>query len=363
MGVIRKSASVNAFGFSNHVYLTDDITTSYYSIQNGHKWSDDRSFSTLPGYDTGSGWSLNAGNGRDLIDASQSTGDNSLSGGNGKDTLIGGSGRDLLDGGNGDDTLTGQGENDVFVMSAGDDVISDFQFRRGETMSENIVIGFEDLVGPWGSFRGIPPDYAGFIWGGDIAVTVEDYLGVPGAIEVVETGSVYAANGFNDEVLIASPDINTDFDFVSADFAGRIGNTDVTIHAYDNGELVGTLAFRAFSFLKYHINFETRTVTNSIGEIIPLEFPGQDNRFSSIDQITITTGLEGPFAMDEFTIRKYATTDPDGDRIDVPDGFDVAGYLASAVDDGDGNAVLTDGSNSLTLIGIPASGVSADWFI
>lgn len=363
MGTARKPASVDAFGFSNKVYLTDSISTSHYTVENRGQWSGAMSFTDAPGYYTGSGWNIDVGNGRDRVDASGSSGQNTLSGGNGADTLIGGIGSDLLDGGNGDDILTGRGENDVFVMSAGDDVISDFQFRRGETMSENIVIGFEDLVGPLGSARGIPPDYAGFAWGGGLAVTVQDNLGVPGAIEVVETGSVYAANVFSDEVSIASPDINTDFDFVSADFAGRIGNTDVTIHAYDNGELVGTLAFRVFSFLKYHINFETRTVTNSIGEIIPFEFPGQDNQFSSIDQITIATGLDGPVAMDELTIRKYVTTDADGDRIDVPDGFDVAGYLASAVDDGDGNAVLTDGSNSLTLIGIPASDVSADWFI
>lgn len=53
-------------------------------------------------------------------------GDDSLEGGTGADLVDGGSGRDTLDGGSGNDTLTGGGHADTFILSEGDNIITDF---------------------------------------------------------------------------------------------------------------------------------------------------------------------------------------------------------------------------------------------
>ncbi len=188
MGTARKPASVDAFGFSNKVYLTDSISTSHYTVENRGQWSGAMSFTDAPGYYTGSGWNIDVGNGRDRVDASGSSGQNTLSGGNGADTLIGGIGSDRLDGGNGDDTLTGNAENDVFVLSEGNDVITDFRLRGWMTQATRII-GFEDLVDGPGEYGDVANDYTGLVWSGAGTVTLPDVAGNSGA-NLVATGSV-----------------------------------------------------------------------------------------------------------------------------------------------------------------------------
>lgn len=56
------------------------------------------------------------GNGKDIVDASASTGANLILTGNGKDTAIGGAGSDHIDGGNGKDDITGGADTGVFTV-------------------------------------------------------------------------------------------------------------------------------------------------------------------------------------------------------------------------------------------------------
>ena len=53
-----------------------------------------------------------------------------LSGGQGSDKLKGGGGKDILFGGHYADTLTGNGGKDVFVLSAGKDIVTDFDIDK-----------------------------------------------------------------------------------------------------------------------------------------------------------------------------------------------------------------------------------------
>ncbi len=62
---------------------------------------------------------LGGGNGNDLI--STAGGNNTISGGNGDDTLVGGGGNDLISGDNGNDSIAGGGGNDTLIGGNGDD--------------------------------------------------------------------------------------------------------------------------------------------------------------------------------------------------------------------------------------------------
>lgn len=54
------------------------------------------------------------GNGKDVIDLSDSIGNNLVYSGNGNDSVVGGAGNDIINGGNGKDTLTGGQDAGVF---------------------------------------------------------------------------------------------------------------------------------------------------------------------------------------------------------------------------------------------------------
>ncbi len=254
MGTARKSASVDAFGFSNKVYLNDGISTSHYTVENRGKWSGLRSFSDEAGYYTGSGWSIDVGNGRDLVDAGGSSGQNTLFGGNGTDTLIGGIGSDRLDGGNGDDTLTGNAENDVFVLSNGDDVVTDFRLL-GWMAQATRIIGFEDLVDGPGEYGDVASDYTDLVWSGAGTVTLPDVAGNSGA-NLVATGSVVGYNLDGGDLSFASANPNENFDFVSVDFAALTVNQRVHVRAYDDGREVGSFSFDARTDAKVHVDFD-----------------------------------------------------------------------------------------------------------
>ncbi len=162
------------------------------------------------------------------------------------------------------------------------------------------------------------------------------------------------------DLYFASANPNENFAFVSADFAALMVNNRVHITAYDDGWEVGSLSFDARIDAKVYVDFDQGIVSAPVGVVTDEIFSGS---FRNIDKIVIQSASGAPVAMDELTLRTTSFRFEAADKIDVPNGFDLASYVASAVDDGDGNAVLTDGDNSLTLVGIQASIVSADWFI
>ena len=71
-----------------------------------------------------------------------------LEGGDGADRVKGGRKSDVLDGGNGADTLTGGRGQDRFILSAGEDVITDFdpQFDH-VAIAPNVNVSFNDIDG------------------------------------------------------------------------------------------------------------------------------------------------------------------------------------------------------------------------
>ena len=71
-----------------------------------------------------------------------------LEGGDGADRLKGGRKSDVLDGGNGADTLTGGRGQDRFILSAGEDVITDFDLQFDHVaIAPNVNVSFKDIDG------------------------------------------------------------------------------------------------------------------------------------------------------------------------------------------------------------------------
>jgi 2',3'-cyclic-nucleotide 2'-phosphodiesterase/3'-nucleotidase/5'-nucleotidase len=71
-----------------------------------------------------------------------------LEGGDGADRLKGGKKSDVLDGGNGADTLTGGRGQDRFILSAGEDVITDFDLQFDHVaIAPNVNVSFKDIDG------------------------------------------------------------------------------------------------------------------------------------------------------------------------------------------------------------------------
>lgn len=64
-------------------------------------------------------------------------------GGSGNDRIFGGRGHDTLAGGNGDDVIRGGLGSDLFVISAGNDVIEDFQFSENDQIELQAGLDFE----------------------------------------------------------------------------------------------------------------------------------------------------------------------------------------------------------------------------
>lgn len=358
MSVPSKPVSKNLFAFDNEIYLTDSAATSTYSYENNSAWSADTSFGATSSYLTASGWLIDAGNGGDLVDASASTGDNTLSGGNGSDTLIGGAGDDRLDGSNGDDELTGNEGADTFVWSGGNDVINDFS-ATGIT-KEIRLFDFEDRPtnGSYGVFTG---EYRGLLWTNAISLNSSEYPGTGyftagnGSTAVIDSGG----NG------LAITDPYGDFDLCSMDVSAGFGSQEVTITAKDDGNIVGSLTFMVDSSKKLFVDLLAGQVNYEVDGNVVLVESSFSGRFVSIDEIVLSKVSDSDgkqTAIDNLSLQ-YTNESDGGDRIDLANGVDVSAYVASATNDGNGNTILTDGSNSLTLIGVNAADVSASWFI
>lgn len=77
---------------------------------------------------------LVSGRGDDIVTGG--TGDDNLIGFEGADTLDGGEDDDTLDGGDGSDSITGGDGFDDFLVSAGDDTITDFNLATGQVLND-----------------------------------------------------------------------------------------------------------------------------------------------------------------------------------------------------------------------------------
>ncbi len=77
---------------------------------------------------------IRGGEGADSLDGGDDA--DSLFGGADGDTLLGGDGDDTIDGGAGDDLQTGGDGFDTFIVSAGDDTISDFNTGAGQNFDD-----------------------------------------------------------------------------------------------------------------------------------------------------------------------------------------------------------------------------------
>ena len=341
-----------AFMFSNNIILKDDLSSSTYSWGTNSFWATPKSFYSPGSYHTTTGWVIDAGYGNDLIDASSSTEKNVLSGGNGVDTILGGSSVDRIDGGEGNDILTGNGGADIFVLSKGKDVIKDFSPTT--TIVNSVVIDFEGIAS--GEGTQILDGYKGLEWGVDAyALDIQNYPG--SGYNTVASGQGVGLDWFARGTDFYDP-VN-DFDFASGDFASAWRNQTNTIFAYDDGVKVGTLTFVSDPTQKLSVDFLAGTIKDQANNVIPGTFTG---RFTSIDKVAIDSFDGFQVAMDNLVLN-YMLITGNGDKIDVADGFNVAAYIATATNDGNGNAVLTNGNNSLTLVGVAASDISTEWFV
>ena len=295
---------------------------------------------------------LQGGNGDDV--AAGGTGDDELAGNRGDDALDGGDGNDRLDGGSGADTLTGGEGVDTFVMSPGADLVTDFS----PLATEQTVIDFEGIA-PEGNNATIPDGSFGLQWSDQFfAIDDDDPFAGPGTgyENVINSPDSAGFNGYGAAVTMNSADPDDDFDLVSGYFAAAFeDDLQVTIEAWDDGVQVGTVAL-TLDTDKVFVDFQAGTAPDAISA----DF---DGTFDSIDEVRIIStpaGLGFQVAMDDLAIERIVG---DGDVIEVAPGSDIDAIVASAIDDGFGNAVITNGGQTMTLQGIDAADVNADWFV
>lgn len=279
------------------------------------------------------------------------TGDDRLSGDNGNDILDGGADKDILDGGRGDDVMTGGPGADTFVLSQGNDRITDFS----PTVTTPLLIDFEGLRSP------VPDGYRGLDWtnfhvNGRISSSSSGYTNVLNSGELV---------GFDAFGLGASFTSTQDFNLNSGYFAAAWSNDlTLTIQAWDDGVQVGTATI-VLDITKAFVNFQAGTATG----VDSASFSG---RFDSIDEVRMDgtggtdadgiVGGPGGGSGDNVAVDDLLLGFPggDGDVIDVPAGTNVAALIAGATSNGTGSTVLNGG---LTLEHTNPGDVSASWFV
>jgi hypothetical protein len=270
---------------------------------------------------------------------------------------IGSAYADKLIGSSGNDTFMGGGGKDVFVMTPGNDTITDFT-------APTLVIDFEGvpLAAGGGS---VPSGYLGLNWEGFSAGKFNAGDFVP--LRDFADDSL----GFNKagvtKMSFSSP--SSDFDLGAFSIGGK--DFVVGLNAYDDGVLVGTgtAYINGSGFFEYSSSdgfIDSGGAISSMGIII-------GGRFTSIDKLEFVKAGANDFAVDDI---KLAIED--SDKIDVPDGTNIAALVASAASDGHGGTLLTipatyvvrDGRTSevspastLDLLGVDPTSVKADWFI
>jgi len=335
-----------AFALSNSFTLSDDPAQSTFTM--GQLFGMTFGLGGSP-YHTDH-WEIDAGWGKDVINAADSTENNIFRGGFGNDNITGGSGADYIDGGAGNDIMTGNGGIDTFALSRGQDVIQDFE----ATVKIYDTIDFENVPGanPNTANNPIPDGYHGLEWSEWARVEAGTFRPGSGYQNVLNSGEYVGYNGLAEAVSFSNS--AEDFDLVSANMAAAWNDDlEVTVNAYDDGVLVGT-ANLLLDPTKELIDFSLYNDAN--------------NRFTSIDTVEIVSaggtdaGLGGGgthVAMDDIVL---AYGEP-GDLIDVPDGCDIATLLDSAVSDGSGGTVMTCGTDTLSLTGVAPDMLTAEMFV
>ncbi len=266
------------------------------------------------------------------------------------DNLIGDASANIFNGGAGNDILKGNGDSDTFVLSDGNDTIQDFE---GADSTTSVLLDFEIAEGS--SYTPLY-DYKGLTWYNPAFPGVESWAsdatlyGTGTGEPIVLTSGKCIGEG---SYLSRFSDGNQDFDFASGNFASYYTSFDsqATVNAYDDGALVGSAVMGLIGGSKAIVDFAAQTASG----VNSANFSG---RFESVDTIEFVPTY-GPLPMDDLVLN-YASGD---DKIEVPDGFDVAGFIGSAISDGNGGTVLTHDQGSLHLIGIAPGTVSADWFV
>jgi len=255
--------------------------------------------------------------------------------------VIGSAFDDTFIGSVGNNSFTGGAGKDVFVMSAGNDVITDFSPIRP------VLIDFETNHG----ISPIPSGYAGMSWDPGL-FTSDLFVGDGPSLDIARnSGTQYAVNYFAQSEFSFSSNAG-DFDFKSGYFS-RFGPTVMTIEAWDDGILAGTSTIDIGSSKKSFINFQAGTATN-------VSSPSFTGRFTSIDTVKVILSVDRDIGMDDLLVDFGFGG---GDKIDVPDGTNVAALAASAVSNGSGGTLLTHAGGTLNLVGVDPGAVSADWFI
>ena len=264
------------------------------------------------------------------------------------DNLVGNASANSLNGRAGNDILKGNGGSDTFVLSAGNDTIQDFE-QAGSTTS--VLLDFEGLFpGPLYSYQGL--NWTAGTFEQPYVVLGDGSAWPPGAQTVLTSGTNVGAGTWHSS--LSSADAAQDFDFSSGYFAAALDwlpTSLAKVVAHDDGAEVGSVELGLLWGVKAHVDFLSQTASG----VDHATFSG---RFESVDTIEFIPDI-GPLPMDDLVLN-YASQ---GDKIDVPDGFDVAGFIGSATSDGNGGTVLTHDQGSLQLIGIDPGTVSTDWFI
>ncbi|MFO1160937.1 MAG: hypothetical protein U1E60_19005 [Reyranellaceae bacterium] len=297
---------------------------------------------------------MNGGGGMDTVDYSASGAPVTVNLATGKgsggdaqgDTLIsiekviGSAYDDTFIGSKGNDSFTGGAGNDKFVMSAGDDTITDF------TPVNYTLIDFNDR--PQSSLAPVPSGYGGLNWS-NVSTNGPQYSSYPNTGYANDgLGTAVAYNGSGNEGTITTA--GADFSLKSAYMAAAWNdNLQVTVQGWDDGVLKVTQIFAL------GVN---RTLVNFVG-------------FDSIDKVTFvgtggtqhagfTGGSGSQVVWDDI---RLAFDNAPGDRIDVPDGTDVAALVASAVTDGLGGSLVIHSQGTIHLVGVQPQDVKADWFV
>lgn len=139
----------------------------------------------------------------DLLSGDQ--GNDFLGGGEGNDKLFGGADNDFLSGGLGDDVLTGGTGNDKFLISEGQDSITDFNPYEGDKISFSNLSGQVLVYEKEGDVR-IKPIYTYHL------TIVENATGLDVVKSIVDAGDapVWALNFETPKSL--SADLGSDYD-------------------------------------------------------------------------------------------------------------------------------------------------------
>jgi hypothetical protein len=232
----------------------------------------------------------------------------------------------------GGNVFTGGAGNDRFVLTYGNNTITDF--------SGLVVADFQGLV--FG--QAVPNGYKGMNWS-----NIYSYEPFSGSyMNLKNFGGDFVAftplGGGRTAALSSPPN---DFDAVSLWISGGLNSQlNVRIEARDDGVTVGSVDIT--SSIGVFVKFGQTIATGADGT------PIFNGRFTSIDELVFTSLNGNNLSFDDITYT--------ADKIEVASGTDIAALVASAASDGQGGTLLTYPNGSIHLVGVDPASASADWF-